>query len=154
MLVLQQRDKGKHVDFRSCVNPTNVVSLYCHVWQIYIGKVLVPLGKLQMNPINQVSNIPISLMQWFFFRLIQVNKPKHYGHSEISRAFNSCVQAIEIDKCKKIFYGCHNRNIHLKKALNETHATSKARFSQEASKASLSISDQSAGVPNYLHACM
>ena len=75
------------------------------------------------------------------------------GHSEISRAFNSCVQAIEIDKCKKIFYGCHNRNIHLKKALNETHATSKARFSQEASKASLSISDQSAGVPNYSHVC-
>jgi hypothetical protein len=46
MLVLQERDKGKHVDFRSCVNPTNVVSLYYLVWQIYVGKVLVPLGEV------------------------------------------------------------------------------------------------------------
>jgi hypothetical protein len=35
--------QGQHVDFRSCVHSTSVVSQYYHIWQIYLGKVLIPL---------------------------------------------------------------------------------------------------------------
>jgi hypothetical protein len=49
-----------------CVDLTNVVSLYYHVWKIYLGKILDPHGKVTNESQIQVSDIPTRLMQWFF----------------------------------------------------------------------------------------